>query len=444
MNGYTENVGNRFRFTALLLSAVLLPAIVAYGVLYRESFSVPYQDDYGVILDFATHYFQLPTLKAKILDVATTQTNDYKLAFPHFIIAMEMELTGHLNFKFLVTFGNLLLLPIAFLLWWTYQTGEGDLNQRLIEFLPISFIFFSLTYWESLDWAMAGLQNISVIVFSFLAIYLLIPRPTISRPRLLLLQSCLSAILAVLSSANGFLLAPVGLLILLRRRAMAASLAWCASFALPVTAYLYHYTPYHISVNNLHTASYVSKLFYLFAFLGCAIPYRWPAALLGIMIAAIILLAVWSRFDRTNPVAFYFTVWILGTAFLAAWLRGEIPSRYSIYSILLLIFCYSFLARYSSGRSGVLNHKRFYAISLTLAVSFCLLSDLRAYNRLSKRREMVLAGIDHYRENPEINSPSIDPEVARYDPPEAAFERVTLNQAIQQHIYTLPSDALIR
>jgi hypothetical protein len=430
-------VGKRNRITALLFSAVILPAIIAYVVLYREAVSVPYQDDYNAILAFATHYVQLPTMKAKVLDVATTQTNDYKLAFPHFIIALEMELTGHLNFKFLVAFGNLLLLPIAYLLWRTYQTDAGNLNQRLVEFMPISVLFFSLTYWESLDWAMAGLQNISVIFFGFLAIYLLIAKATGSRPPFLFL-GCLSAMLAAFSSANGFLLAPVGLLILLRRRAMAASLAWCASLALPVVAYLYHYTPFHISVSKLHTASYISKVFYLFAFLGCAIPYRWPAALLGTMLAAIILLAACSRFDRTNPVAFYFTVWILGTAFLAAWLRGEIPSRYSIYSILLLVFCYSFLARYFGGHSVVLNHKRFYATSLVLAIAFCFLSDLRAYKHLLKRREMVLSGMDHYRESPEFNSPNIDPEMARYDSTEAAFERVTLNKAIQQHIYTLP------
>ena len=390
-----------------------------------------------MILAFATDYVQLPSLKAKVLDVATSQTTDYKLVFPHFIIAMEMELTGHLNFKFLVTFGNLFLLLIAYLLWRTYETDEGDLNQRLIEFIPISFLFFSLTYWESLDWAMAGLQNISVIFFGFLAIYLLIPKATVSRPPFFFL-GCLSAMLAAFSSANGFLLAPVGLLIVLRRRAMADSVAWCASFALPVAAYLYHYTPYHISLNKLHTASYISKMFYLFAFLGCAIPHRWPAALLGIMIAAMILLAACARFDRTNPVAFYFTAWILGTALLAAWLRGEIPSRYSIYSILSLVFCYSFLAQYVRGRSIVLNQKRFYATSLVLGVAFCLLSDLSAYKHLSKRREMVLAGIDHYRESPEFNSPNIDPAMARYDSTEAAFERVTLNKAIQQHVYTLP------
>ncbi len=439
MNTYTENVGNRYRVTALLSCAVLLPAIVAYAVLCREAISVPYQDDYGVILSFATRYVQLSSLKAKVLEVATNQTTDYKLAFTHFIIALEMELTGHLNFRFLVTLGNLFLIPIAYLLWRTYLTDGGDLNWRLIEFIPISFIFFSLTYWESLDWAMAGLQNISVICFSLLALGLLIPKPTSSRPDLLVFLGCVAAMLAAFSSANGFLLAPVGLLILLRRRAFAASLAWCASFALPLAAYLYHYAPYHISVSTLHRASYISKVFYVFAFLGCAIPFRWPAALLGIMMSAVILYAVFSRYERTNPVALYFTVWILATAFPAAWLRGAIAPRYSIYSILLLIFCYSFLERCLRDRAGALNQKRFYAISVALAVVLCVLSDLDAYKHLSRRRDMVLSGIEHYRVNPVVNSPNIDPEMARYDAAEATIEKLTLTQAIQQHVYTLPS-----
>jgi hypothetical protein len=439
MNRYTENVGTRYRVRVLLSCAALLPAIIAYAILYREAISLPFQDDYGVILAFATRYVQLPTLKARVLEVATNQTTDYKLAFTHFIVAMEMELTGHLSFRFLVTLGNLFLLPIAYLLWRTYLTDVGDLNRRLIEFIPISIIFFSLTYWESLDWAMAGLQNISVVCFSLLAIYLLIPKPTASRPDLLVFLGCVAAMVAAFSSANGFLLAPIGLLILVRRRAFAASLAWCVGFALPLAAYLYHYTPYHISINTLHRASYVSKVFYLFAFFGCSIPFRWPAALLGIMISAVILYAAYSRFERTNPVALYSTVWILATAFPTAWLRGAIASRYSIYSILLLIFCYSFLARWLRDSAGVLNQKRFYTTSVVLAAALCVLSDLSAYRHLTSRREMLLSGIEHYRVNPEVNSPNIDPEMAKYDTTEATIEKVTLTRAIQQRVYTLPT-----
>ncbi len=57
-----ENVRVQSRGTVLLLVAVALPAIIAFGLLYRQSLAVPYQDDYRVILDFATDYHQLPVL----------------------------------------------------------------------------------------------------------------------------------------------------------------------------------------------------------------------------------------------------------------------------------------------------------------------------------------------------------------------------------------------
>ena len=54
----TAGPGNTF----LLLLAVLLPAIVAFAILYRQALSLPYQDDYGTILDFAANYDQLPSI----------------------------------------------------------------------------------------------------------------------------------------------------------------------------------------------------------------------------------------------------------------------------------------------------------------------------------------------------------------------------------------------
>jgi hypothetical protein len=73
--------------------AALLPAIVAVGILCRQAPGLPYQDDYGAILGFAADYEQLPTWRAKLLDVATEQSNEYKLGFEHAILASELELT---------------------------------------------------------------------------------------------------------------------------------------------------------------------------------------------------------------------------------------------------------------------------------------------------------------------------------------------------------------
>jgi len=260
-------------------------------------------------------------------------------------------------------------------------------------------------------------------------------RPT----RAHLLLGCLAAALAAFSSANGFLLCPVGLLILFPRRAYAESLAWCASFALPLAAYLYHYNPYHHSIHAVHAASlFLTRPFYFLAFLGCAIPYRWPAALLGIVVLAIFSLAVSYRFDRTNPVMCYFAVWIMATGLLVAWARGSIASRYSIYSSLLLIFCYFFLAQYLPICSAAFNRRRWYVASVVFAVVFCSLADARAYKHLGIRRRMVLSGIELYRANPKDNSPMINPEVERVAPEERMLEQVILSEAIEKQIYRLP------
>lgn len=432
--------------TFLLLFVVLIPVIAALGILYRQSLPVPYQDDYATILSFAANYDQLPSFTAKALYIATAQSNEYKLGFEHSIVAAEIELTRHVNFAFLTALGNLFLLPLGYLLWRTYQDDNGDFDHRLLAFLPIGFLFFALTYWENLNWTTTGLQNIPVIFFSLLALYLLLPRKMIEPTRVRLLLACLAAALAAFTSANGFLLGPVGLFVLLARRAYARSLIWCASFVLPLAAYLYHYTRL---VHAVDGASDFNRPLTFLAFLGCgAIPFKWPAAGLGIFILGIFWLAVRSRFDRINPVGFYFTVWIVATALLVGWVRGAamflIGSRYSIYSILVLIFCYSFLAQYLPNRWPSFNPRRFYVACLIFAVSICVLADIHAYMKLGARRHMVLSGIELYRANPEINSPMIDPNLLKGFPEERVYEQDALTNAIQKHVYALPPKQEIR
>jgi len=445
-NGPIQNVTARPTITYLLVLAVLLPAMVALGILYRQSLPAPYQDDYNTILAFAVDYEQMPALQKKLLYIAAAQANEYKLGFEHSIVASEIELTHDLNFGLLNTFGDLFLLPLGYLLWRTYQEDESDLRRSLLAFLPISFLFFSLTYWENLNWVTTGLQNIPVIFFSLLAIYLLLPRNMVEPPWTRLLPACLAAALAAFTSANGFLLGPLGLLVLLPRRAYAKSLVWCASFVIPLAAYLYHYT--HV-VHPVTGMSYITRPLFFLAFLGCgAVPLRWPAAVLGVVIVGVFWLAVRSRFDRINPVAFYFTVWIVGTALLVAWVRGAaifgIGSRYSIYSILVLIFCYSFLSQYLADRRPNFNRKRFSLACLGLAVCICLLADIHAYGKLGARRQMVLTGIELYRADPEANSPMIDQNLLKGFPAEREYEQKALTNAIQNHVYTLPPKAETR
>jgi hypothetical protein len=427
------------RWTTLcLLIAIVLPALVALSILFSQRIAVPYHDDYAVILDFANNYRQLHGFKAKALDVATAQSNDYKLGFVHLVVALELELTGQLNFGFLVTLGNLLLLAIGYLLWCGYRSDRSTLNQQLLQFVPVSLLFFSLTYWESLNWAMAGLQNLSVILFSLLAIHLLNPHGAKLPPFFVLLLACGCGILAAFSSANGFLLLPVGLVVLLRRKAVLGAAVWCAGFGLPFAAYRYHYIPFYVSVDTMHRGSYAGKMAYVFAFLGCAILQRWVAGVLGLVIIAVLLLAAHYGFERTHPVPFYFSVWIVLTAVLVGWLRQGIASRYSIYSLLLLISCYWFLAHYLPTRSAAFTRMGICKVSIILAAALALASDVGAYGHLKQRRERVLSGMANYRANPQLNTPMNDPETRQAAPSEEGYERDTLNRALAEHVYNLP------
>jgi hypothetical protein len=438
-------LGARRSITSALFFAILLPIIAGAAILFKQALTVPFQDDYDAVIAYATDYNQLSALKAKVLFIAAAQHNEYKLVFEHSIVALEMEFTHHLNFAFLVVLGNLFLLPIGYLLWRMSEEDESrrDLDQRLLKFLPVSLLFFGLSYWENLNWAMTGLQNTPVILFSLLAIYFLASRKMpLTRSRLVV--ACLAAAFAAFTSANGFFLGPIGLWILLERRAFGKALAWCGSFVLPFVAYRYHYVSSEI-VKLVHYR--ITRPLFFLSFLGCVIPFRWPAVLLGLAVLAIVALAVRSHFDRTNPVAFYFMVWILITGSLAAWVRGALgfttASRYSIYSCLSLIFCYLFLAQYLPGRFRSFDRRRFSIGSVVIAAAICIGADVAAYKNLQERRRMVLAGIELYRANPEINSPMTNPEVERAFKKEKGFEQVTLTRAIKDGVYTLPPQQAI-
>lgn len=428
--------------TAALILAAIVPALLGFSVLYHQFFAAPHTDDYHAILAFACDYQNTPGLANKILLIAATQHNEYKLFLEHFIIAVEMSLTHHVNFTFLVALGDLFLLPTAWLLWLTCRREGESLNSQLLRFLPISLVFFSLTYWETASWAMDALNRLPVIFFSFLAIYLLAAQPEERSTPVRVALACLAGALAAFSSANGFLLPPVGLFILLPRRAYAAAFAWLAAFAVPLAANFYHRGQYNPVSHSIGPMVWLARPLTFVSFLGSAVQNFWCAVPLGIAVLAVAWFAFRCRYDRTNPVACWFAVWIFINAALAGWVRGTagivFASRYSIFSDLLVILCYVFLLDHLSERSFAFNARRFQTIAVSAAVLFCVWSDFQANQELAALRRMVRGGIEHYRANPALNSPLIDPAVMQFSKDEESYEHTQLNHAIQLGIYTLP------
>jgi hypothetical protein len=428
------------RLAALLACA--LPVVCVYAILLREMRDVPLLDDYHAVLEFVLTLRQLPTHGSRLLWVIAAQHSEYKLIFEHIIIAADWALTGRIHLEFLIVLGNLLMLGILWVLWKNYFADEPNLTRRLFLFLPICCLLFQLNYVDTLDWAMCGLVTIPVVLFSLASLHCLI------RQRLGL--ACLFALLACFSSINAFLVAPVGLLVLLTRRHWRQVALWTASFCIAFGLYLYRYTVIHLPDHGTHVPL-ADKLLFWVLFLGGAAEnqHRFPvkngALVLGLLLLAIVAYAWRKGFRKTYPFAFYGTLWVLLTAAVVAEGRSgggiatSLTGRYKIYSDLLLVFGYFALAKFVEGSSlARARQRQLYAAALACIVLFSAASDFLGYKLLLKRNMRVALGISDYVADPAHNVPMVtisgEKDVSE-GPPRA---RVILNESLAAGIYTLP------
>lgn len=435
-----QGQATRLRWSRIALYlAVIAPALLQFCIVVRQQFPFPYQDDYPAVLGFALHYEQLHGLRERLVYIVEAQHNEYKLIFQHVLFSLQL-LAGHrINFVELNLIGDCFVLLIGFVLWKMTQVPSETMESKLLRFLPISLIFFSLNYWEGVDWAAASLVYFPVIFWVLLSIYLLFaPDRKASRANFVL--GCVAAMLAASASANGFLLLPVGLLGLWPARAYKKAILWCCAFCPPLVAYLYHYVrpSGHAQALSVHHV-----VLFFCAFLGSALPHRWPAALLGVGLLGLVALASRTRFVKLQPAICLSVVWICGTALLTAWVRGRntffIASRYSMYSNLMLVFCLTFARWHWHDEWTKTARRRWYVSTVAVALLFCLTTDALGYLKLGARRHMVERGIAFYAADPTRHSPTIDPIVAVAFPKEKAEEERLLNEAIQENVYRLPA-----
>ena len=429
----------------LLIAAICLPALLVYAILYREAISIPITDDYNAIIAFALNWSALPSTNEKLLYILAAQHNNYKLIFEHILITLQLSLFHHLNFSFLIFLGNLTPLPVLYIFWKTYFADEPDLRTRLLLFLPIPYLLLQLNYVENLDWAMASLQNLAIFTFTLPAIYCL-AKPARSDFAL----ACIWTVLACATSANGFLLAPVGFLMLLTQRNFSRIAAWVILFIPLLAVYFYKYTREAVGPSH----SLLTKPLFFLSFAGSAVenmhgrPIKHLAILLGLTLCLVFLHAAIKRYDRTNPVAFYSALWTILTAILVTTVRAthgvplSLSSRYKIYCDLLLIFCYGYIVHSLRIRRNPTPHlKRLFACTAVGIILFSISTDIIGYRFLEKRRQLVILGMRQYVADPAVNSPMIlslddySPEAIKQLEDSA---RSQLTRAIQSGIYTPP------
>lgn len=436
------------RLSLRLLSAIVIclcPVVVFYALLFKQALAVPMYDDYPAILKFALGLHGFSSSGDRLLYCFATQYDEYKLVIEHLIVAADYGLTRHVHFGFLIATGNAMVLGLAGLLWRNSFVTERDISKRLLLFAPVLWFLFQLNYVENLDWAMCELQTVPVVLFSLATLHF-----AVRRGGCFALLASLCAIAAPLSSANGFLVIPIALWLLLRSRRFWSALSVAGGGLVAVAVFLYRYQRFDPSL-SFPRPSVGTKLLFYCSFVGSAVenmhrrPIAYASLVLGVCILGV-LLAFVSRQRRSDPFVLGVAVWCLLSAAVVTQGRSylgvtmSLTGRYKVYSDLLLLCCYLLLVpAVSAGSYGHRIRERLWATSLVVSVLFGIAGDVNGYRFLAKRRGRVMLGLRQYLSDPGRTPPEISLGGEPFAGSDPQIARQLLTKALQLQMYRLPA-----
>jgi hypothetical protein len=385
---------------------VVFPAVLFYTILLREAVNLPDMDDYEALLGFLNQMVAQRGVSAKVSYFFAAQYFEYKLFFEHAVFLIQYAVLGHVDFRLLCAIGNGFVLLIAVLLWKMFLPAHKNLAERLLFFIPVSWLIFQFQYVEALDWTMESWQSLPVVFFSLGAIYFLM-----METRRAYFWAVIFLILAVGSSGNGFLMIPIGALILVLRRHYERVAGWAVVSAGCVAAYAYRYDI--MSASDPHRSTFSSLIhvrpLFLINFLGTAAARPLKdgyfvlntvcCPVLGVVLCVFVLVLMRRGYFRRNPLVGYCCLFLLLTAVGVAGMRGNFDisqsfaSRYGMYSSLLLIFVWFGIVEEFLLRMGASARKGLLAVAIVCAAMLSLEMDVLGLHYLVDRNREMIRGM---------------------------------------------------
>ncbi len=389
---------------AEMLAFLLLvfPFAMALMVLIRTSINIPFQDDFQAIANFMDVYAQQSGALHKAAWILTSQHNEYKLILLHAVVAIQYELTGHTNYRVIQWLGDLAVPATIVLLWLLLARQHRPPKQAIWLFIFPSYLFLSLCYWETLNFAMSELATLAVIPIAIACILAY----TSPRPRMELLGAALLA-LAIATLASGFFL-PVALLaVLLYQRRYRTALGVCLVTGAMAILYRVHYTADRVHPPN--PAPHSTLLMYPVVFLGDVSPNVSHCALLGGILIVVFIALVFAEWPRRSPVTFTLALFCIVTALgvsAGRYRLGLISAtapRYAMYTLLLI--CAEYMAMLDMFAPRVLRQRS--VIGGTLALATLLVGpwmfrkQIWTYHLLQNRHNLLATHLILWQRHPD-------------------------------------------
>lgn len=406
------------------VSLIAIPAVIFYFVLWQTSVDIPIFDDYANVLGFANGFVQTHGFFNRLWMVLTYQHNEYKLIFENAVVATQYLIFGHIYFQFLVALGDAFAVLIFVTICSMFRYHQDDWTKRVMLLVPVAYLIFQLQYASALNWASSSLQHLAVIFFSLLSIHLL------SRSSgWLFAGACGALVLAIASSANGFFVVPIGILMICQNKQWRRIPIWIAVAVGMLILYLWKYNFYssqanpHRSVTD--TMSHVS-IRYALSFLGSSVA-RYeatvPSIIFGTALVGIFVAAIRRAYFRRNASVFYSMLFIIITAIGVSGLRSDfglaqsLASRYRTYSNLMIVLSYFFMVENVLDKTKKQSVRQAALCTvLAGAMMFCVVSTYAGARFLNVKKQLLISSMKEWQNSSlqvqaQDNQPTADSEL---------------------------------
>jgi hypothetical protein len=431
-----EHLGRGRKLAAGVL--ILLPPALGFLYVWFFGVNVVYGDEWRVAI-----LFDKPNLAH-----LWVQLNEHRIFIPKVVILSLGSLTKwNTVAEMYVT--QILLLVTLFVLFVAFD-GSIRSRRKHLFVAPVAFLVFSLRQAESM---LTGLlmQFVLVLTFAVLAFYFLRGLGRDTSCKLLFPAALASATLASLSSAQGLLVWPVGLVQLLvgqprRRTKWFLVGSWSL---LGVAEWLVYFLDYHIPAHitasppdDLVVGPFYFLRFFLTA-LGSSLSWwQEPAFAIGflllVLVGASIFLVI--RQGRLAEYSFWTSLLLFSFLILLAVTVGRaergldqaLVSRYTTYSILGVVGLYAMLAKLhfesKSHSTAILFGTLLIVVMLALPVTYA--GGVKLGISTEATREKAAAVLVTYESQPDRQLTSLNPN------PQLVRKRAPILQKLHYNVFS--------
>ena len=303
-------------------------------------------DDVPVIRQSYHHFFDWSSL--------WSPHNGNRILFPNLIV-VTLAHTVHFNIDIEEYLGALMLFGATALFIWSHKRRSP--STPLLFYCPVAFLTLSFAQYSNTLW---GFQIGWYVVLLSLALTLvLLDRPSLTWP--IVLAAGLAAVVGSYSLLQGFLIWPVGIVLLYqRRRPRWTYVSWIAAAALTAGLYFYNFSNggSASSPRNALDHPFVAVKFFIYALgdiVGVQTKYGAPgnAAVMFfgvvVLVLAVLVLIKWGfRRDEQSAVPIGIALIVFGLLFDALITEGRVvfglwgaaQSRYTTNDVLVLAGIY--------------------------------------------------------------------------------------------------------